>query len=347
MVDLRSDTVTKPGPAMRAAMAAAEVGDDVYGEDPTVAALEARAAALLGMEAALFTPSGTQANLIAYMAQTRPGDSVILAEGSHTVHYEGGNIAAFAGLLVRTIDQPQCKVDAAAVARLIVQIDDPHFSHTTLVALENTTNRGGGAFYTLEEVAALRALCDAHGLKLHCDGARLFNACLAAGMTPDRFCAQVDSVCFCLSKGLGCPAGSLLAGTRDFIHQARRCRKALGGGMRQAGILAAAGLHALDHGHIEALAEDHRRAAAFRAALEARGHRFPLPSPTNIVYVHVDEPFAAVGALAGEGVFTLPHEADQVRVVFHRDIDDAGLERAIDAFLRVVPPAKAAAAAPA
>lgn len=339
VVDLRSDTLTKPGPGMRAAMAAAEVGDDVYGEDPTVNALEERAAALLGKQAALFLPSGTQANLVAYMAQTRRGDTVILSEGSHTVHYEGGNIAAFAGLLTRTIEGPMCKIDAAQVARHIVQIDDPHFSHTTLVAIENTTNRGGGAYYTADEAAALAALCKARGLKIHCDGARLFNATLAAGVAPDALCAHFDSVCFCLSKGLGCPAGSLLAGTRDFIHQARRHRKALGGGLRQAGVLAAAGIYALDNGHIEALAEDHRRAREFRAALEAAGHHFPHPNPTNILYIHVGEPFAALGALAAEGVFTLPHDATQIRAVFHRDIDDAALARAIGVFNRVVPPA--------
>jgi threonine aldolase len=337
-VDLRSDTLTKPGDGMRAAMAAAEVGDDVYGEDPTVIELESRVAALLGKEAAIFVTSGTQANLIAYMAQTRPGDTVILSEGSHTVHYEGGNIAAFAGLLTKTIVDPLCKIDAARVAQQIMQIDDPHFSPTTLVAIENTTNRGGGTFYTAAEVADLGSLCKTRGLKFHCDGARLFNATLAAGVAPADLCAHFDSVCFCLSKGLGCPAGSLLAGTRDFVHRARRHRKALGGGLRQAGILAAAGLYALDHGHIEDLAEDHRRAAEFRAALEAHGFRFPQPNPTNIVYVQVGgHPIASVGALAGEGVFSLPHDADQVRVVFHRDVDDAGLAQAIDAFKRVVP----------
>jgi len=331
IVDLRSDTVTQPSPAMRAAMAAADVGDDVMGEDPTVNALQERAADLLGKEAALFVPSGTMANLIAMLCATRPGDSVILAEESHPFHYEGANLARFGGLLALPVPGATGKITPDQVRARLCQIDDPHFSHTTLLALENTMNRGGGACYTLEELSAVAGVARAHGLRVHCDGARLFNAVVATGTPARDFATQCDTVCFCLSKGLGAPVGSVLVGTRACIAEALRLRKQLGGGMRQAGILAAAGLHALAH-HIDDLAEDHRRTQVLRAALEDAGYTFPLPSPTNILYIHAPEPFALVGTLAAEGVYTLPHAADSLRAVLHRDIDDAGLAHAIAAF---------------
>lgn len=332
-IDLRSDTVTKPTAAMRAAMAAAEVGDDVYGEDPTVNELQERAAALLGKEAALFVPSGTMANLIAFMLSTRPGDSVILSEESHPYHYEAGNLARIAGLLAVPVADPVGKITPAQVRAKLCQIDDPHFSHTTLLSLENTVNRGGGCCYTVGEFAATALAAKEAGLRVHCDGARLFNAAIATGAGVADFAVHCDTVCFCLSKGLGAPVGSLLAGTRADMGAALRLRKLLGGGMRQAGILAAAGLHALAH-HVQDLAEDHRRTRALRAALAGAGYTFPMESPTNILYIHAPEPFALVGALAGEGVFTLPHGGDAIRVVLHRDIDDAMLARAIEAFLR-------------
>jgi len=331
MIDLRSDTVTKPTEAMRAAMARAEVGDDVYGEDPTVNELQEYAAALLGKEAALFLPSGTMANLIAFLIQARPGDTLILAEESHPFHYEAANLSRVGGLMPWPVPDPFGKLRPEAVAERIVQIDDPHFSHTALVAIENTTNRGGGACYTPAEVEALGALARHHGIKLHCDGARLFNACAAIGATPADYGRHCDTVCFCLSKGLGAPAGSILAGTREAMREALRCRKMLGGGMRQAGVLAAAGLHALRH-HVDDLKEDHRRTREFRAALEADGAAFVMPSPTNIVYLRHPAPYALVGALAERGVYTLPHAADSIRAVFHRDIDDAMLAEAIACF---------------
>ncbi|MBI1318674.1 MAG: aminotransferase class I/II-fold pyridoxal phosphate-dependent enzyme [Candidatus Hydrogenedens sp.] len=331
MIDLRSDTVTKPTAAMREAMARAEVGDDVYEEDPTVNALQEYAAALLGKEAALFVPSGTMANLIAFLIQARPGDTVILAEESHPFHYEAANLSRVGGLMPWPVPDAFGKLTPDAVEKRIVQIDDPHFSHTAVVSIENTTNRGGGACYDVEEVRALGALAREHGIKLHCDGARLFNACAATGASAADYAQHCDTICFCLSKGLGAPAGSILAGTRSAMRAALQCRKMLGGGMRQIGILAAAGLHALQH-HLPDLAEDHRRAREFRAALEANGGAFVMPSPTNILYLRHPSPFALVGALAQRGVFTLPHEADSIRAVFHRDIDDTMLGEALDHF---------------
>lgn len=333
IVDLRSDTVTKPGPAMRAAMAAADVGDDVMGEDPTVNALQERAAALLGKEAALFVPSGTMANLIAMLCATRPGDSVILAEESHPFHYEGANLARIAGLLAIPVPGALGKITPEQVHARVCQIDDPHFSHTTLLALENTVNRGGGACYTIDEFRATARAARALGLRVHCDGARLFNAAMATNTSARDFAAECDTLCFCLSKGLGAPVGSVLVGSRECMAQALRYRKQLGGGMRQVGVLAAAGLYALDH-HVDALAEDHRRTRALREALAEAAYTFPLPSPTNILYINAPDPFALVGALAAEGVYTLPHGADTLRAVLHRDIDDTALEHAIAVFRR-------------
>jgi threonine aldolase len=218
-------------------------------------------------------------------------------------------------------------------ARRLCQIDDPHFSHTTLLALENTANRGGGACYTLAEFAATASAARENGLRVHCDGARLFNAAAAMGVTVADYAAHCDTVCFCLSKGLGAPAGSLLAGSRAVMKEALRYRKQLGGGMRQAGVLAAAGMHALTR-HVADLAEDHRRTRALRSALEDAGYTFPLPSPTNILYIGAPEPFALVGALAEAGVLTLPHGEQSIRAVLHRDIGDDALAIAIGAFHR-------------
>jgi len=339
MIDLRSDSLTQPDAGMRAAIAEAELGDDVYGEDPAVARLEERAATLLGQEAAVFVPSGTMANLIAFLVHTQPGDSVILSDTAHSVLFEGGGMAAVAGLLPRTVAGTNGKFTADQAGEAVMQIDDPHFPQTRLVVVENTTNRGGGVYYTYEETAAIAQLCRERGLKLHCDGARFFNATVASGTLPEKLGALFDSVYFSLSKGLGCPAGAVLAGSEAFIHQARRRRKMLGGGLRQAGVLAAAGLYALDHGYIDDLAEDHRRAARFREGVEASGHRIPQPSPTNMVYVRADDPFASLRALAAEGVLVLPHDYHHLRIMTHRGIDDAGIEKAIEAFCRVVPPA--------
>ncbi len=337
MIDLRSDTLTTPSEEMRAAMASADVGDDVFGEDPTVNRLEAAAAALLGHEEALFLPSGTMANLVAFVAQSRPGDTVILCEDAHPYRFEGGNFARFGGLLPRLLPGVDGKLSAEAIEEAIVQKDDPHFSLTSLVSIENTTNLGGGACYAPEEVAAIAARCRESGLRLHCDGARIFNAAVAQEVAVEALAAPCHSVSFCLSKGLGAPVGSLLVSDAKTIHGARRIRKQLGGGMRQAGVLAAAGHHALAH-HVNDLAEDHRRARTFRTELESRGIRFLRPSPTNILFMYAEDAEHAVARLAEAGVRCLATGPQAIRVVFHRDISDRDLEKAITAVGSVLAP---------
>lgn len=334
MIDLRSDTVTKPSAGMREAMANAVVGDDVFGDDPSVNQLQNMAAKLLGKEAALMTPSGTMANLIAFLAQARHGDTVVLSKQAHPFQYEAANFAAFGGLMARTIDDRCGKFTATQLRQELVLIDDPHFSRTTLVSIENTTNRGGGAIYTAEEIAAIATVAQEFSLRLHCDGARIFNAAVTAQCDVRDLSAHCDTVCFCLSKGLGCPAGSILAGTHETIHRAIRLRKMLGGGMRQVGVLAAAGIYALEN-HRSDLAADHRRAAEFRTALESQGFEFTLPSPSNILYLRVADAFATAGSLAEHGIQVLPHALDEIRVVFHRDIDDAALEQVLSAFINI------------
>ncbi len=329
--DLRSDTLTQPSAGMYAAMMAAPVGDDVFGEDPTVNALQRQAAEWTGKEAALFVPSGTMANLLALLSQTRPGDSVILSAESHPYHYESANLAMVGGLLARPVPDQLGKMSAEQVAAHIVQVDDPHFSPTTLVALENTTNRGGGAVYTPEETEAIGNICRKRGLRLHCDGARIFNAAEACGASVAALARSCDTLSFCLSKGLGAPVGSLLCGPADTIKAARRFRKMLGGGMRQAGVLAAAGLYALEH-HVKDIVEDHRRARQFRAALEAVGAVFPLPSPTNIVFLEAHDAAGLRDRLAARGILVMATGPRRIRAVFHRDVDDAGLDAAITAF---------------
>lgn len=334
-IDLRSDTVTRPSAAMREAMARAEVGDDVFGDDPTVARLEAYTAQLLGKEAALFLPSGTMANLTAFLAQTRAGDTVILSEESHPLNYEGGNLARFGGLLARPISSADGKFGLEAVDRIFVKKDDPHLSPMTILAIENTVNRGGGVCYTPEEVAGLGDYCRERGIRLHCDGARLFNAAVALNVSAKDLVGPCDSVSVCLSKGLGAPVGSMLASDSRTIHEARRCRKQLGGGMRQSGILAAAGLHALEH-HIDDLRDDHRRAATFRARLEAAGVGFAAPSPTNIVILETPDPTGAAEKLRERGVWMVPFGPGRLRAVFHRDITDAQAEEATHHSLAVL-----------
>ena len=335
-VDLRSDTVTKPTPGMREAMAGAEVGDDVFGEDPTVNALQERAAELAGKESALFVPSGTMANLLAAVSQTRPGDTVILHADAHPFNYESGGLGMVAGLMTKTLPGDRGILNPDDVAAAIVRNDDHHFSHTTLVSIENTTNRGGGAMYPHATVETIGALARENGIRLHCDGARIFNAVVASGIPLADYTKACDTLSFCFSKGLGAPAGSILVGDRETIHRAHRYRKMLGGGMRQAGILAAAALYALDH-HVERLADDHRRAQRFRTALrDVPGIAFPLGSPTNIVYLDVSDAFALAGRIAERDVFVIPVSPTRVRAVFHLDVDDRGLDRAIEAFTTAV-----------
>ncbi len=330
IVDLRSDTLTTPTKAMRKAMAAAEVGDDVFGEDPTVNDLQERVAKLMGKEAALFVPSGTMANLLAITAQTQPGDSVLLHEDAHPFQYEGGGMSMVAGVMPKTLKGAQGMFDAQTVADNVMLARDAHRSHTTLVSIEQTTNRGGGACYTKDTIHAIGKVCTKHGIRLHCDGARLFNAVVAEGIDAAEYAAPCDTVSFCFSKGLGCPVGSVLAGDKATIEKAHRYRKMFGGGMRQAGVLAAAADYALDK-HIERLADDHRRTAALREALESVPNiSVPLPSPTNILFIDVANAPDFADRCNVRGVRVLPFSPTRLRAVFHLDVDDTGLQRAID-----------------
>jgi len=338
VVDLRSDTVTKPTSAMREAMARAEVGDDVFGEDPAVNALQERVAKLAGKERALFVPSGTMANLLAAVVQTQPGDTVILHADAHPFNYESGGLGMVAGIMTKTLPGAGGILNPSDVRAAIVRNDDHHFSNTTLIGIENTTNRGGGAVYPLETVEAIGAVAREKGIRMHCDGARIFNAVIASGISLAQYARPCDTLSFCFSKGLGAPVGSVLAGDRETIERAHRYRKMLGGGMRQAGVLAAAASHALDH-HIERLAEDHRRARQFRTELEnAPGIAFPLDTPTNIVYLEVADAYTLAGRIAERKVYAIPVSPTRIRAVFHLDIDDRGLERAVNAFREAADP---------
>lgn len=346
-VDLRSDTVTRPTAAMREAMAYAAVGDDVFGDDPTVAALEARVAALLGKDAAVLVPSGTMANQIGLRLHTRHGDEAIVHAGSHVFNYESGAGAALAGLSLRTLDSPDGTLPLAALARSLHIGDDPHLAPTRLICLEDTHNRCGGVLLPAGHAADVAALARPHGIPLHLDGARLWNAHVASGVALAELAAPFASVSVCFSKGLGAPVGSALVGSADAIARARRYRKMYGGGMRQAGVLAAAALHALDH-HLPRLADDHRRARALaETAAALSGLRVDLARVhTNIVYVtlEADHPLAAAGprgapllvaSLADRGVAVTGAGA-QLRMVTHGDLDDAAIDRAITALRAVM-----------
>ena len=319
VVDLRSDTVTMPSRAMRNTMVSAEVGDDVYGEDPTVNRLESECATLLGLEAGLFVPSGTQSNLAALLAHCARGDEYIAGQDAHTYRFEGGGAAAFGGI------QPQplsFRDDGTLDLRDIeaaIKPDDYHFAKTTLVCLENTQ---GGKAVDPAYFASARRLADSHGLKLHLDGARLFNAVVALGRSPSDFGQHCDSVSVCLSKGLGAPAGSVLCGGSGFIRTARRWRKVLGGGMRQAGVLAAAGLHALTH-HVERLADDHRRAESLAEGLRYGG--LSVEQHTNMVFLHGLDSASMVAHMAKRGV-----RVSGSRWVVHMDIDDADIRHVVE-----------------
>ncbi len=336
-IDLRSDTVTRPTAAMKAAMFDAPLGDDVWGEDPTVSALEHTVAARFGREAALFCPSGTMTNQLAVVVHTRPGEDLILARDSHVYQYEAGGYAFHAGLAVSPLDGDRGRLTAEAVAAA-VHPDDPHKPPSRLVVIENTANRGGGAVYDLDEALRIRAVCREHGLALHLDGARLFNALVATGQDERSWGATVDSISLCLSKGLGCPVGSVLIGDRAFIDAARRMRKRFGGGMRQAGLLAAAGLYALEH-HVERLAEDHRRARRLGEALAARPWCAELlPVETNIAIARVtpDRPVAAMlAALESGGVLAAGMGGDLLRLVTHLDVDDDAVDYAAELIGRI------------
>jgi threonine aldolase len=328
-VDLRSDTVTRPTAAMKRAMVEAPLGDDVFGDDPTVHALEAASAERSGKEAALFVPSGTMGNQIAIRIHTRPGDEVLMEQGAHPLNYEAGGAAVIAGVQIRPLPSVSGVMDPAAVTAAI-RPSDPHFAPATLLSVEDTSNRGGGTVHPLDRLDALAAAARGAGLRTHLDGARAWNAVVASGVPLARRAQGYDTVMFCFSKGLGAPVGSVLCGTRDAIGLARRVRKMLGGGMRQSGILAAAALHALEH-HVDRLADDHRRARELSMGLLMSGIDVKLPQ-TNLVYVDVADGPTAQKLLADAGVWCLAVAPTRLRLVLHLDVDDAGVERTIRAF---------------
>ncbi|KPM50174.1 threonine aldolase family protein [Jiulongibacter sediminis] len=322
--DFRSDTITRPTPAMLEQMLGAKVGDDVFGDDPTVNALEEKVARLFGMEAALFTASGTMANQLAIKCQTQPGEEVICDELSHVYLYEAGGIAANAGCSVRLLHGDRGRITADMV-KSAMKTEDIHFAMPTLVSLENTMNKGGGAIYNFEEIKKISSLCQQNGLKLHLDGARLFNALVETNETPEDYGQVFDSISVCLSKGLGCPVGSLLIGSKYLIKKARKQRKTWGGGWRQAGILAAAGIYALDY-HVERLKEDHRRAKELGEILKPLPFvKSVYPIETNIVIFELQDSILAtdfVRAFEKIGIKTVTFGKHLVRFVTHLEITD-------------------------
>jgi threonine aldolase len=320
--DLRSDTVTLPGPAMRKAMADAEVGDDVYAEDPTVNRLQETAAEMTGMEAALFLPSGSMGNLIPIYLNCGKGNEFLVEARGHSVQHELAGVTALAGSLPIMISAPQGLLRPPLLEPWI-QPDIYYCAHTRMVVMENTHNAAGGTFYPLELLKEIRGYARARGLSTHIDGARLFNAAAAAGVSAEDICAQTDTVTFCLSKGLGAPVGAMLCGPKDFIAEARRVRKMLGGGMRQAGIIAAAGLYALRH-NVQRLIEDHENAKLIARALAGTGWAQidPAEVATNLVYFNTParDAAAVVEALGRQGIRADLSGAHRVRLVTHIDI---------------------------
>ena len=327
LVDLRSDTVTRPTPAMREAMLAAPVGDDVFGDDPTVNALQERVAAMLGKEAALFMASGTQSNLCALLAHCGRGDEYLVGNSAHTYRYEGGGGAVLGGIQPQPIaNQPDGTLPLAEIEAAI-KPDDAHFARTKLLCLENTW---GGNVLPMGYIEAATALAHRHGLAAHLDGARLFNAAVASGVDAGQIARYFDSVSVCFSKGLGAPVGSMLAGSRELIYRAHRARKMTGGGMRQVGLLAAAANHALDH-HVARLADDHALARRLAEGLAGIAGLSVVAPQTNIIFVNVE---------GGRGAALLEHLKSRgvlatgmigLRFVTHLDVDAAGIDRAIAA----------------
>jgi threonine aldolase len=333
-IDLRSDTVSRPTPAMREAMARAEVGDDVFGDDPTVNRLEDRIAGIMGKEAAVFVPSGTMANQTSIRAHTEPGDEVIAHEGSHLINYESGAPAALSGVMIRPLPGAGGVFDAQAVHDAI-RPGSAHFARSRLLVVENTHNRGGGTVWPIDAVERVAAAGREHGLRLHLDGARLWNACAATGLRPADYARHFDTVSCCFSKGLGAPAGSAVAGDRAAIERVDRFRKMFGGVMRQSGVLAAAALHALDH-HLERLREDHDNARRLAAGLaRIPGVSIPVPVQTNMVFFDLAPPLPAAGdlcdALRARGVLMLPTAPRRIRAVCHIDVPATAVDLAIDA----------------
>lgn len=339
MIDLRSDTVTKPSAAMRDAMARAEVGDDVFGEDPTVNRLQEQVASLLGMEAGLFVASGTMGNQVSIRSLTRPGDEVILEADSHVFNYEAGAPAVLSGVQLHPIPGKH-GIFTREQAEKAIRPDNVHHPKTRLLVVENTHNRAGGTIWPVEEIRRLKELAVQYKLLMHLDGARLWNASVATGISLKDYAQYFDSVTVCFSKGLGAPVGSLVAGSAEFVAKARQSRKIFGGGMRQAGILAAAALYAVEH-NVERLAEDHDKAKRLaNAVAELPNVRVDMGSvQTNMVFIDVDEfpggANRAVGMLKTEGVLVLSTSPTRLRAVMHLDASTEQVEKAILAFRSV------------
>ncbi len=340
VIDLRSDTVTKPSPAMRQAMANAEVGDDVKGEDPTINRLEEMCAELYGKEAALFVPSGTMANQVAIKSWTQAGDELICDANAHIYHYESAAIAGVSGVQANLIQGERGIFTAEQIAERIRPAND-HHGPTTLVCIENTHNRGGGSIWPLESVAAIGELTRERGIRFHLDGARLLNACVAAGLRPTDYTEHVDSATLCFSKGLGAPVGSVVAGSAEFIAVARRWRKMFGGGMRQAGILAAGALYALEH-NVERLAEDHANARLLAQGLAEIDTLDLEPDEVETNMVFLDCRHTGLSAaeleeqMARAGVLMHAMAPTRIRLVTHLDVTREQILAAIDAFQRVL-----------
>lgn len=336
MIDFRSDTVTKPTPAMMEAMMNAPVGDDVFVEDPTINELEQFSADMFGMEAGIFCPSGTMTNQIAIKVHTNPGDEVICSRESHIYCYEGGGIAVNSGISARLIEGKSGMITASDIANNFNNPEDIHFPLTRLVSLENTSNRGGGLCYDLEEIKKIKAVCVEKGLKLHLDGARLFNALIATGQSAKDYGHLFDSISLCLSKGLGAPVGSVLIGNKDFIKQSRRVRKVLGGGMRQAGIIAAGGLYAMKN-NIERLQIDHDNAKLLgNAALENPKIESVGKVETNILMLNINsDSKEMVADLAKKGILCYPMDPRRVRIVTHLDNTSDQIAQAADILKKI------------
>ena len=332
VIDFRSDTVTKPTTGMREAMFAAPVGDDVFGEDPSINLLEEKTATLFGMQAGLFCPSGTMTNQIAIKCHTQPGDEIICEENSHIYQYEGGGIAFNSLCSVKLLQGNTGRITASQVEQAI-QPDDVHRPVSRLVSLENTSNRGGGSCYDFASIEAIRKTCTQHKLALHLDGARVWNAMIAKNESPIQYGQTFDSISVCLSKSLGCPVGSVLIGNKDFIKKARRIRKVFGGGMRQAGFMAAAGVYALDH-HIERLKIDHDHAAALALAFQEKPFvKMVLPVETNIVIFELKDHLPArdlVVQLKVNNILAYAIAPNRVRLVTHLDISSDMIDRTIE-----------------
>ena len=341
-VDLGSDTATRPGPEMRKAMAEAEVGDEQRREDPTVNRLEERIAALVGQPAAVFVPSASMANEIAFKVHVRPGEEIVLDRWSHPATFEGGGPAALSGASLFLLDTPRGIYTAADVERAI-RPDDPHFARTRLVSIEQTTNMGGGTVWPLEQMRKVVECARSHGLLAHLDGARLFNAQAASGVSAATYGAMFDSVTICFSKGLGAPVGAVVCGSQEFAYHARRFKHLFGGAMRQAGFLAAACLYGLEH-NVERLADDHAHARRLADGLrEIPGIVLdPADVPSNMVFLRVEgighSPSSFCAALLEHGVRMVSSGGGRVRAVTHLDVDARGIDRALAAVREVAKP---------